>query len=300
MHFGRAELYFPQGEDGTEGDDNYNKIDNIRSQHKRPKKGLEPQFYTTAQASAALAIDVSPNARIGINVGPSILGKGNLVDAQIIAFVNGTLEFSADVSASAGTGTDPTFTYRYGAYLYYNLGYGGFANILAGTWNWHYEPVYLYSLPGMRYTIYENDNVESDEAPGSKRSLETDPSLDDDFHGALIGTDDDTGSASIQPYFPPTHQLRHRRQGHRRQVTHSGYSVQNSPNSTMAEDAGMIIFKRTDPDTPMPDADSSATFWERHVFNCPERKSTDIRLPELRYKPSDRSCPRESYTNFSR
>lgn len=56
---------------------------------------LEPQFYASAQASANLAIGVSPNAKIGISVGPSVLGKGNLVDAQILAFVNGTVEVTA-------------------------------------------------------------------------------------------------------------------------------------------------------------------------------------------------------------
>lgn len=88
------------------------------------------------------------------------------------------LEVSAEASASGGTGTDPIFTYHYGAYLYYNLGYGWFANIIAGTWNWQYQPIYLYSPLGMRHTIYENDNVESDTAPCSKRSLGTPLSLD--------------------------------------------------------------------------------------------------------------------------
>lgn len=112
MYFGRAELYFPQGEEGTEGDTDYDKIENIRSSQERPRTGLEPQFYASAQASANLAIDVSPNARIGIEVGPSVLGSGNLADAQIIAFMNTTLEFSATVRGSVGTSTEPTYSYE--------------------------------------------------------------------------------------------------------------------------------------------------------------------------------------------
>lgn len=146
LHFGRAELYFPR----KDIDDNYDKIQDIKAKQQRPTQGLEPQFSASASAEAKLFIDVSPNARIGINVGPSILGKGNLVDAQILAFVNGTLELSTGVTSSLGTKSDPTLTYRYGAYFYYNLGYGGFANILAGTWNWNYQPVYLYNPPGMQ------------------------------------------------------------------------------------------------------------------------------------------------------
>ena len=63
------------------------------------------------------------------------MGKGNLVDAQIIAFMNSTLDFSATVTRSVGIDSDPTYAYKYGAYLYYNLGYRGFANILGDTWN---------------------------------------------------------------------------------------------------------------------------------------------------------------------
>ncbi|KAL4756602.1 uncharacterized protein BDW70DRAFT_164334 [Aspergillus foveolatus] len=116
----------------TEKND-YDMIKDIQSQQQRPKAGLEPQFYASAQASANLAIDVSPNARIGIEVGPSVLGKGNLVNAQIVAFLNSSLDFSATVTGSVGTDTDPVYSYKYGAYLYYNLGYGGFANILGDT-----------------------------------------------------------------------------------------------------------------------------------------------------------------------
>ena len=125
MHFGHAELYFSQHEEGTKGDTDYDKIKDIQSKQEWPKTGLEPQFFASAQASANLAIDVSPNARIGIEVGPSILGKGNLVNAQIIAFLNSTLDFSATVTGSVGTGTSPTYSYNCGAYIYYNLGHGG-------------------------------------------------------------------------------------------------------------------------------------------------------------------------------
>ncbi|RMJ20847.1 hypothetical protein PHISP_08283, partial [Aspergillus sp. HF37] len=157
---------------------------------------------------------------IGINVGPSVLGKGNLVDAQILAFVNTTLEFSASASASAGMSSDPTVTYDYAAYFYYNLGYGGFANILAGTWNWHYQPVFLYNPPGMRYTVYESDNVEPDTAPGHKRSLKDSPIIEKSLdnrtdHGSTVG-------ASIEPYVPPAQRLHHHRhlKQHRQHMFH--------------------------------------------------------------------------------
>lgn len=42
MHFRRAKLYFPQDEDKTKGETNYNKINNIQSKQERLKPGLEP------------------------------------------------------------------------------------------------------------------------------------------------------------------------------------------------------------------------------------------------------------------
>lgn len=170
----------------------------------------------SAQASANLAIDVSPNARIGIEVRPSVLGKGNLVNAQIIAFLNSTLDFSATVTGSVGTGTNPTYSYKYGAYLYYNLGYGGFANVLGDTWNWHFTPVFLYSIPGQRYTIYENSNVESDVTLNSKRDVKIPADNSGDNEIGLFHDDDDDYDAvwddgGLKTYVPPASHVHHRR-----------------------------------------------------------------------------------------
>ncbi|KAJ6060310.1 hypothetical protein N7444_002164, partial [Penicillium canescens] len=249
VHFGRAELYFPQDEEGTKGDTDYDKIDDIKSQQERPKTGLEPQFFASAQASANLAIDVSPNARIGIEVGPSVLGKGNLVNAQIIAFMNSTLDFSAIVTGSAGTDSSPTYSYKYGAYLYYNLGYGGFANILGDTWNWHYTPVYLYSLPGQKYTIYENSNVESDATLNSKRDIKI---LPDGDEKGLFHDDDDEDAIwndnGLEPYVPPASHV-HRRRTHMHLHHKAHHSYHDKSNATShIPNVGSVIFKRADVD----------------------------------------------------
>ncbi|KAL5040855.1 hypothetical protein BDW71DRAFT_212703 [Aspergillus fruticulosus] len=281
IHFGRAELYFPQGEDGTEGENDYDKIKDIQSQQQRPKTGLEPQFYASAQASANLAIDVSPNARIGIEVGPSVLGKGNLVNAQIVAFLNSTLDFSATVAGSVGTDTDPVYSYKYGAYLYYNLGYGGFANILGDTWNWHYQPVYLYSVPGMKYTIYENSNVESDATLNSKRSFET--VSDDDTEIGVFHDDDDEvwDDGGLKPYVPPVSH-RHGHLHHRRVANHA-HETFNA--TSPVPDPNVLIFKRVDSDgdEEMADADNTSQFDSYQSFSCPPSGNNSPTLPELRY-----------------
>ncbi|KAJ9481815.1 hypothetical protein VN97_g11646 [Penicillium thymicola] len=282
VHFGRAELYFPQGEDGTKGATDYDKIKNIKSQRERPKTGLEPQFFASAQASANLAIDVSPNARIGIEVGPSVLGKGNLVNAQIIAFLNSTLDFSATVTGSVGTGTSPTYSYKYGAYLYYNLGYGGFANILGDTWNWHFTPVYLYGTPGQKYTIYENDNVESDATLNSKRDTNM---LPDDYERGVFHDDDGEvwDNGGLEPYVPPASHLHHRRgHMHLHHKVHNSHHEQTNPTSSVP-DVSSIIFRREDSDTDMPDGADSSQFSSFQNFQCPPSGKNEPTLPELRY-----------------
>ncbi|KAJ5224936.1 hypothetical protein N7468_006161 [Penicillium chermesinum] len=284
VHFGRAELYFPQDEDGTKGDTDYDKIENIKSQQERPKTGLEPQFYASAQASANLAIDVSPSARIGIEVGPAILGKGNLVDAQIIAFLNSTLDFSATVTGSIGTDTDPTYTYKYGAYLYYNLGYGGYANILGGTWNWHFTPVYLYSVPGNKYTIYENSNVESDATLNSKRDVKI--LSDADEKGLFHDDYDDALSADsgLEPYVPPASHFHHRR--NHMHLHRKGYGSNDGKSNATSPipDAGSIIFKRADSDDGTnPDTAGVSSFTGSQKFDCPKSGNKQPTLPEFRY-----------------
>ncbi|OQD79993.1 hypothetical protein PENANT_c040G10948 [Penicillium antarcticum] len=284
VHFGRVELYFPQDEEGTKGDTDYDKIEDIKSQQERPKTGLEPQFYASAQASANLAIDVSLNARIGIEVGPAILGKGNLVDAQIIAFMNSTLDFSATVIGSVGTYSDPTYAYKYGAYLYYNLGYGGFANILGDTWNWHFTPVYLYSLPGNKYTIYENSNIKADATLNSKRNVKILP--DSDEKGLFHDDNDDAvwDDSGLEPYVPPATHVHHRRNHmplhHKVHSSHDGKSNATSP----SPDVGSVIFKRADSDDEKePDTASSSSFTGSQKFDCPASVNKQPTLPEFRY-----------------
>ncbi|KAJ5089843.1 hypothetical protein N7532_008527 [Penicillium argentinense] len=296
VHFGRAELYFPQDEEGTKCDKDYDKISDIKSQQQRPKTGLEPQFFASAQASANLAIDVSPNAKIGIEVGPSVLGKGNLVNAQIIAFLNSTLDFSATVTGSVRTGTSPTYCYKYGAYLYYNLGYGGFA-----TWNWHFTPIYLYSIPGQKYTIYENSNVESDATLNSNRDVKIMPANDEK---GIFHDDDDEDAVwddgGLEPYVPPASHVHHRRSHmHLHHKLHDSHHEKANA-TTPIPDMGSVIFKRADDDGGKKnDTASSSKFSGSQKFSCPKSGNKEPTLPELRYwEPTDpernRYCTKEN------
>ncbi len=61
---------------------------------------------------------------MGIRIGGKISGGSTLVDAQLVGYVNTTLQFAASASASGGSSSGPAASYRYGIYLLYNLGYG--------------------------------------------------------------------------------------------------------------------------------------------------------------------------------
>lgn len=166
-NFERAEVYWPE-----ESED----LSKIRDLVKSPEtgdQGLVPQFDASVQASADLDILVTPEANMGIRVGggAGIFGSA-LVDAQIVGFVNNTLRFHAEAQASTGTSHGLSTSYSYGAYLLYNLGYGGYANIPFYSWN--AKPRNLFSTP-KQLTLYENGNVLSGSA--TKRNLQGSPQL---------------------------------------------------------------------------------------------------------------------------
>ncbi|KAL4860436.1 hypothetical protein BDV12DRAFT_205062 [Aspergillus spectabilis] len=246
----------------------------------RPQTGLEPQFYASAQASAALAINVSPNARLGIEVGPSVLGSGNLVDAQIITFMNTTLEFKATVQGSLGTSTDPSYSYEYGAYSITIWGMAGM-------------PI---SWAGMKYTIYHNDNVESDTSLNSKRDLHRESGFGHDHdtlnelsEPSVFDDTDKTGINNvIKPYKAPSlppKQLRHNWQKSV-QVVSSANDWRHANTTSLTPRAGSLFYKQADDgDPPMPDADAaaSAQFFNHQYFTCPARGLRDPILPDFRY-----------------
>lgn len=138
----------------------------------------------------------------------------------------------------------------------------------------------------MRYTVYESDNVEPDPLHGLKRTVEGSPILE---KGPDNGPGDGNSvDASIEPYSPPIQQLRHHRHlsQHRQHMSHHahrGSLPENASNSSMAQDPNPIIYKRTDPDTPMPDADAEFSLY--NIFKCPRGDdSKDAQLPEFRCK----------------
>ncbi|KAL4745601.1 hypothetical protein BDW72DRAFT_198485 [Aspergillus terricola var. indicus] len=106
--FEKSEVYWPQGDDSAD----HSEIKDLVKDPEPVKSSIEPSFHVNVRASADLDINATPEANIGI---------------MMVGFVNTTLRFHADATADAST--DPSeasagYTYNYGIYLLYNLGYG--------------------------------------------------------------------------------------------------------------------------------------------------------------------------------
>ncbi|KAK3896397.1 hypothetical protein C8A05DRAFT_40082, partial [Staphylotrichum tortipilum] len=88
------------------------------------------QGLAAVSASVDLDINVTPEARLGIQIGGGSAFGVALVDAQVVGYVNNTLRFHADVTGTVSSSTGSAeVAYNYGVYLLYNIGYGGWASI---------------------------------------------------------------------------------------------------------------------------------------------------------------------------
>ncbi|KAJ5726591.1 uncharacterized protein N7483_007948 [Penicillium malachiteum] len=155
--FGVSEMYYPQDSDS----DVYDKLGD--SDKPEPlATGLKPTFEASVQASAQLDFKVTPEASIGITIGGnSFLSSMSLASATVSGFVNNTLRFMASAAASVSadtTGASASASYNYGAYLLYNVGFGGQANILNYAWNM--ATTYLYTT-AKDYELYGGSGIMS-------------------------------------------------------------------------------------------------------------------------------------------
>lgn len=156
--FEKSEVYWPEGDDSTD----YSKINDLVGNPEPVASGLEPSFHASVQASADLDVMVTPEANIGITIGgSSLIGGVTLVDAQMVGFMNTTLRFHADSGARVSgdsSSVSAAYTYNYGVYLLYNLGYGGHATI--PFYEWHMTARTLFRSPKL-ITLYSNGDVGS-------------------------------------------------------------------------------------------------------------------------------------------
>ncbi|KAK3395032.1 hypothetical protein B0H63DRAFT_533483 [Podospora didyma] len=149
--FGKAEVYWPQDDDAKNKYDKILGLD-LDEEYTKVPMNVEPTFEAGVKLDAQLDILIRPEANVGIKVGGGPLTAGRqLVDAQITAFMLGTLSFQARGLANLVTGK---FDYTYGVYLLYNVGFKAKAVILEWK-DWAMKPRMAYEPKDRSMTIYQ-------------------------------------------------------------------------------------------------------------------------------------------------
>ncbi|CBF89323.1 hypothetical protein AN0517.2 [Aspergillus nidulans FGSC A4] len=149
LTFGKAEVYWPQNDDAK---DQYETLLGLESDTAAPAPGsIEPRFEAGVAVDAQLDILVTPEANIGIKIGGGkLVGGATLMDAQLTGYVMGDLSFQAHGDYDTASNS---FQYRFGAYLFYNLGYKATAQILNFI-DWALGPRQAYT-PNKTVKLYE-------------------------------------------------------------------------------------------------------------------------------------------------
>ncbi|KAJ5505938.1 hypothetical protein N7453_004895, partial [Penicillium expansum] len=90
---------------------------------------VEPVFHAGVAVDAQIDILITPQASIGIKIGGGKIVTGKtLMDVQLSGYMDTDLSFQAHGDYDT---SDNAFHYRFGAYLYYNIGYKAVAKILS-------------------------------------------------------------------------------------------------------------------------------------------------------------------------
>ena len=198
---------------------------------------------------------------MGIRIGGKISGKQPLVDAQLVGYVNTTLSFQAAATASAGSSAPGTFAYRYGVYLFYNIGYGAFATVKFFP-NWALAPRNAFT-PSPRFTIYEK----TDSFGGAtKRSIDPSEVIQLPRRGLL----DDRG-LKLTPVINYA----------RDNSVLNADTDESQQNKTSSIETRDILWKRADSDSSLPDIQNPEFSTK---LTCPPGDPHEVRLPDFRRK----------------
>lgn len=108
----------------------YSTLLGLESKTESPAPGtVEPVFHAGVAVDTQIDILITPQASIGIKIGGGKIVTGKtLMDVQLSGYVDTDLSFQAHSDYDT---SDDAFHYRFGAYLYYNIGYKAVAKILS-------------------------------------------------------------------------------------------------------------------------------------------------------------------------
>lgn len=201
---------------------------------------------------------------MGLRIGGKISGGTPLVDAQLVGYVNTSLSFQASATASGGSNSAGSLVYRYGVYLYYNIGYVAYATIKFFP-NWALAPRNAFN-PSPRFTIYEDTGSFSGLTASSKRSADATESLPLPRRGLLDSRD----GVKLTSVYDVEYDVNGNRDP---TLTHRNISSSLDMNFTFSKRAG-IDGGGSLPDAQTPDFSQTLT--------CPPGDTAQIRLPDFR------------------
>lgn len=214
-------------------------------------------------------------ANMGIRVGGGKITGGNyLINAQLVGFVNSTLQFAASVAASVGSGA---VTYTYGCYILYNLGYGAYATVL-GNIGWATTNRYVFN-PSPRFTIYEGSGSFPISGSSKRDEIEGLSDIRLPRRGVLNSIDGD--ELTVVKKWDEANRLREL----------GAYPDFYDPQDDLVTGAAIfpnnftlnhLNWKRQsgDPDVTMGEAPD---FTEYESFKCPAGDTAQIKIPDFRY-----------------
>ncbi|KAH7122764.1 hypothetical protein B0J11DRAFT_551302 [Dendryphion nanum] len=151
--FPKYEVYFPQVPEANE----YTKLPIPAQDKEEGSKGTNFVPILDASVKATVGVDllITPEVNLGIKVtSPKI--KGDIVNAQIVGFVNNTFRFEVTGEGTGGIGNNPAVSYHIFIKYIYNFGIGGVANF---KWLGTYalKPFYLWDKEqGREKILYEH------------------------------------------------------------------------------------------------------------------------------------------------
>ncbi|KAF2473995.1 chitinase A1 [Lindgomyces ingoldianus] len=171
--FPRYEIYFPQVKEAEARQ----KFDKPAESAEQGSKGtdFEPILDASVQASVGVDLLITPEVNLGIKVNtPSV--KGDIVNAQIVGFINNTFRFEVIGKGQGGIGNTPAISYDIFIKYLYNFGIGGTATF---KWlgNYALKPLQLWNQDREKI-LYEHHGQVS---IGKRNPFISDGEYKDDF-----------------------------------------------------------------------------------------------------------------------
>lgn len=146
------EIYYPQNPDS----DPYQKV-NDKDEGKTQGLRVTPQLEASVNARASIDLELTPQINIGIKVGKEKGWLKDVVDAQIVGFMNNTLSFNVAANAEAHmneAGKGASAQFEVWISYFYNLGYGAKAS-LKYFFNFHTDPRNIWGGRGKEIVLWK-------------------------------------------------------------------------------------------------------------------------------------------------